>query len=96
MENITKQFTEFMIEPREEYPDELNQYINLHNVSVSELAQSTMEMSSISLLIKKGIITAEELVNEMQTSMNSLQSFETLKSNYNALLEYIREMTENE
>lgn len=85
MEEITKQFTEFMINPDERYDDELNQYITMHNTSVSELAQSIMEMSLVSLLIKKNIITADELMTEMYDSLSILPSFATMKKNYESL-----------
>ena len=94
MENLTKQFTEFMIQPDEKYSAELNEYINMHNVSVSELGQSIMEMSLVSVLIEKGIITADELYAKMYDSLESLPSFEQMKKNYESLKTIIQCETE--
>ena len=53
MTDITKQLQDLMIDPKEEYADELNQYINMHNVSVSEFAQSVTDVALLNLLVKK-------------------------------------------
>ena len=95
MENLTKQFNDLMIDPKEEYSDELNRYINMHNVSVSEFAQSLTDVALLNLLVKKGIITEEEFSNEMYNTMTHLKGFETLKSNYDALMDGIRMMNED-
>ena len=96
MTDITKQFSDLMIDPKEEYSDELNQYINIHNVSVSEFAQSVTDAALLNLLVKKGIITEEEFFTEMYNTMTRLNGFETLKSNYDALMDGIRTMNEDD
>ena len=94
MEELTSQFTEFMVDPDPRYSQELNEYIQLHNVSVSEIAQSITEMSLISLLIDKGIITLDELGTKMRENVDTWPSLQQLKKNYESLMTLIRYETD--
>jgi hypothetical protein len=70
------------------YTEDLQNLINIHNTTISEVCQSILTSSLLSILIKKGIITDEEFVKEFEEFFNNSKQREALESNRDRLLEY--------
>lgn len=97
--NITEKFAELAMDEHENYSDELNQYIRSHNKSISEFAQSITIGSIVSLLIKKGILTDDEITNELTAIINenqaNIKQIEDNKVMLCQLIEYESEYIQN-
>ena len=77
------------IDPSLEYSEELSEFINMHNISISQMMQQVMNSTLLSLLIKKGIITDKEYIDEFKVFMNTSKQFKEIESNRDKLLQCI-------
>ena len=97
--NISEKFTDLIMSEQENYSDEVNQYIRMHNKAISDFAQSVTISSVVSLLIKKGILTDDEITGELTTIINENQSnIKQIEDNRNIicqLIEYEAEYAQN-
>ena len=88
--NISEKFTDLTVNEQENYSEELLAYIRMHNKSISEFAESITIASLVSILIKKGIVTDDELSDELAFVMNTNHAnIETLQENKNTILQLI-------
>ena len=83
--DISKIFTQYMLDPKPEYSEDLNNFINMHNMSVSELAQSMLHTALLSVLIEKGLITEKELEDAFINRIDTAEELVTLKKNYESI-----------
>ena len=87
---ISEKFQNLAVAESETYSAELNNYIHIHNKAISDFAQSITMATTVSLLIKKGIISDEEFTNELDAQINeNAFNFKTIEENKNILLEVI-------
>lgn len=77
------------IDNSQDYSEELQNFINLHNTSISQLCQSILSGSILSILIKKGIITEEEFLKEFEEFFNSSGQKKVIENNRDQLLQCI-------
>ena len=88
--NITEKFDTFMVAGNPAYGDELNGFIQMHNQAVADIAQRLTVAAIGTLLIKKGIVSESEMMDELTQNMAMFEeTLAKVEQNRDMILELV-------
>lgn len=81
IDSILHDIEKFAINPNEAYSQELNQLINMHNMSVTTYIHSMELYTIIRVLLEKNIVSEDDIIERMQYFFKITGDAQVLRTN---------------